>query len=794
MGEKFTSHSSPYKDKKLFLPMILLIDSYDSFTNNLYQLIVDSTGKEVIIIHNDSFCPEEYSQFWDTYSSLFEYIIIGPGPGHPSIQGDVGIISWIFQHYQQSKLTVVPILGICLGFQCLCHEFGNPVKRLDDIKHGQIYDIQPVDDACNLFPSIELFPSVRYHSLHAELVNDSIVPLAHCYEPHDSILMAGRHSKLPLYGVQYHPESICSSRGQDLIRSFDSIAQTYNECHRKIGDNPQLLKDLKLKKAAHENTLIPNGILEDTLKKPQVIIEKLMLSHDTYNAIDICDYIYNSEGHRANFCLYNSAAVPSEWSIIGLPTPGRSEVVSHSVDDVNKVVVSTFGDNVHVDPLQCIELSNGQSVWGILGMKMKQRYISTKLINSQVSKYHQRNFPFYGGYMGLISYEEGKFIQISKLKSLTTSTTPDMKLIFIERFILFDHKSNDWFIASVSKDFHQDNLDWCKSMINQLETADLEGTLKLNKDLIPSSVSQLSNDKIHFEFPDENIYEKQFDQCQECLHSGDSYELCLTTPLKIFLPKSIDPWDIYKVLTLHKNPAPFSCFLEFDDCSLVSSSPERFISWKSTHEDNDNDIKKVELRPIKGTVKNTPDIDLNKATALLKTPKEMGENLMIVDLIRHDLYQFLPNVQVSELMSVEEYKTAFQLVSVIQGELDPSTNNYHGLDILHNSLPPGSMTGAPKKRSVELLQDIESGQTLVGNEGGRRGIYSGVCGYWSVTDDSDWSVVIRSIFHYNQDLENSKTHNLWRIGAGGALTVLSDVKGEWEEMNVKLQSACQAFH
>jgi len=321
---------------------------------------------------------------------------------------------------------------------------------------------------------------------------------------------------------------------------------------------------------------------------------------------------------------------------------------------------------------------------------------------------------------------------------------------------------------------------------------DLHKVEKINLDNIPDSVNKLATkgdeDLIDFELPNRDIYKKQFNQCQEYLHSGDSYELCLTTQLKIHLPLYIQPWDIYKVLTLHKNPSPFSCFMDFDDCCLISSSPERFLSWKDDITLGNNN-KIVQLRPIKGTVKNTDEITYEIATKILKTPKEMGENLMIVDLIRHDLYQFTDEVEVSQLMTVEEYKTVFQLVSVIQGKL--YKEGYHGIDLLHRSLPPGSMTGAPKKRSVELLQDIESMQKNF--VGGRRGIYSGVVGYWSITDDSDWSVIIRSVFHYSNDKENNPKTKLWRIGAGGAITVLSDVDDEWDEMMLKLTSALQAF-
>jgi para-aminobenzoate synthetase len=99
---------------------------------------------------------------------------------------------------------------------------------------------------------------------------------------------------------------------------------------------------------------------------------------------------------------------------------------------------------------------------------------------------------------------------------------------------------------------------------------------------------------------------------------------------------------------------------------------------------------------------------------------------------------------------------------------------------------------APKKRSIEILQDIEAMQATA-ISGGRRGIYSGIVGYLSVTDDADWSVIIRSVYHYHDDKLNNENVKCWRIGAGGAITVLSDVDGEWEEMELKLTSALQAF-
>lgn len=255
----------------------------------------------------------------------------------------------------------------------------------------------------------------------------------------------------------------------------------------------------------------------------------------------------------------------------------------------------------------------------------------------------------------------------------------------------------------------------------------------------------------------------------------------------------------------------------------------------------------VQFRPIKGTVKrhlNGPDkpgITLDQAIALLSTAKERAENLMIVDLIRHDLHGVVGsgNVCVPKLMVVEEYATLFQLVTVVEGTIinqnlnlsslptssedslttsrliaptssitsatstgpfeqcpsfSPSMASKTGIDVLAASLPPGSMTGAPKRRSCALLRKIEGEQP--------RGVYSGVVGYMDVGGAGDFSVVIRSAFRWDSDMivdwgeeEAEKGHkkDTWSVGAGGAIINLSTETGEWEEMVAKLGSTIRLF-
>ncbi|KAI6129748.1 ADC synthase [Pisolithus croceorrhizus] len=232
------------------------------------------------------------------------------------------------------------------------------------------------------------------------------------------------------------------------------------------------------------------------------------------------------------------------------------------------------------------------------------------------------------------------------------------------------------------------------------------------------------------------------------------------------------------------------------DLQESPSSPERFLSFSRPPGAT------FQLRPIKGTVRKGPDITRAVAERELRgSPKEVAENLMIVDLIRHDLHAVVgQDVDVKQFCTVEEYSTVWQLVSVIEGKVDDTVdapdshraNGALGWELLRRSLPPGSMTGAPKKRSVEILQTLEDGE---------RNVYSGAFGYWCVSGAGDWSVTIRSCFKYDGRYTCNHTtvppHDdraeEWVIGAGGAITALSDPEKEWEEMLIKLRSVLRVF-
>jgi para-aminobenzoate synthetase len=705
---------------------ILLIDSYDSFTFNLSKLVELVTGAHVVTIRNDSI---PFDELVNDVLPLFDAVVVGPGPGNPTNPDDVGVLPHL---WQLENDQILPIFGVCLGFQSMILGFGGQIRRLQNIKHGQIGQI--VHTGTYLFESIAQsnFPSTRYHSLHGTNPSSDILPLAYCSDE-EHILMAGMHTKKPFYGVQYHPESICSEFGEQVIANFWKLAQQWS-----VENGRQTRKDTTLFELEEAHYGIKPLALFPKLPESddaQVDILFRTLNDFSLEAADICDNL------KENFILLNSAADPGRWSIIGVLEPGKTNVITYYTGNPQHSYLSKWGEN------NCQPVKLGDSgIWEMLASYMAPKIAKFK--NIQLSPPEAN---FVGGLVGYISYEAGIDRHVKKAPQFSgdTSDYADVSLVDIERCILVDNSTRILYTVSLIND------DWVDMMLDKITQ------------MTPRQVQNLG---VHpkVEMPNQQSYIEKIKQAKEFLKSGDSYELCLTAQTKLTFPEIIDPWTLYKIL-LNKNPSPYSCFMDLPNSILVGSSPERFMSWRRDGT--------CQFRPIKGTVKKGPNMTREKAEAILNTPKERGENLMIVDLIRHDLNQLLSNVRVDRLMTVEEYKTVYQLVSVISGDLPDA---YFGIDLLAHSLPPGSMTGAPKIRSVEILNGLEDRH--------RRGIYSGVAGYWSVLDEGDWSVIIRSAFSYKSDPLN------WRIGAGGAITILSDEREEWDEMKTKLESALQAFN
>lgn len=368
---------------------------------------------------------------------------------------------------------------------------------------------------------------------------------------------------------------------------------------------------------------------------------------------------------------------------------------------------------------------------------------------------------FSGGYVGFFGYE---------LKALTggaiahESPVPDAVWIWANRFIVIDHDRDvvvlvaihppgatgaaDWLdraAAAVSTSRPSPPVDQAAADHSPVGRAPVERPAVAGLDL----EARLEQDR--------DTYLAGIGAVREALVAGEAYEVCLTD--RVRLPAVAEPLDFYR-WQRGRNPAPYSAFLRHGGLALASSSPERFLTVDADGW--------AECRPIKGTAPRHPDPARDEvvAKALAADEKTRAENLMIVDLIRNDLGRVSRpgTVQVPQLMAVETYRTLHQLVTTVRGRLRPGAD---ALDAVRACFPPGSMTGAPKLRAMELIDDLEWSA---------RGPYAGALGYLTVDGRADLSVVIRTAV---------LTPDATVVGAGGAIVLDSDPAAEYDEMVLK---------
>lgn len=740
---------------------ILFIDAYDSFSNNIINLLRSELPVlvEIIQIDDPRFVLNDDAFF--NFLESFDAVVAGPGPGHPANPTDAGLISKLWS-LCEGRLT--PVLGICFGFQSLALHFGATVERLHEPRHRMVASV--LHCGRDIFADTGKVVATRYHSLHVQLGHGKynpnrrrlwtpsrscreLVPLA--WDVGDvvngEILMAVRHCHKPFWGVQYHPESICTNKkGRKLIANWWYEVLAWQSKHLTKRDSMETSVIPSVGKAT-----TGNGNFNISIENPRRSAVRWRCSKvDNDTTVPQLVNILRTDRFEPLLLesgMRNGKPINEEtgrFSIIGVHDAASTHIrysrSSHELDVV-------AGDAVLVSRKTTIS-----DVFSFLEAFVKER----------TAVDGPPKIPFWGGLVGFISYEAG-LETIDVVPPRVDEEQSDVWFVFVERSIVVDNVKRKVYVQSIRED-DESWLDAIEGKLHEPPNAvhhDRRAIVELNSDTTIASA------------PQAHKYRQKVRLCQGHLRAGSSYELCLTDTT--FLRTKTDPWHLYLRLR-DLNPAPFGAYIRLpptdtsiQGISIISSSPERFLSWSRDG--------KCQFRPIKGTVKKSPSITRTKAEELLNCPKERAENLMIVDLIRHDLngVENVRNVRVPKLMSVEEYETVFQLVSVIEGDIDARNS---GISVLAASLPPGSMTGAPKRRSCELLKEVENQRP--------RGLYSGVMGYLDVGGGGDFSVVIRTAFKWDNDAE-------WRVGAGGAVTAMSDAEAEWQEMVAKRESVLRAF-
>jgi para-aminobenzoate synthetase len=543
---------------------------------------------------------------------------------------------------------------------------------------------------------------VRYHSLVVGAVPAALRVTA--WTP-DQVVMGLEHRTRPLWGVQFHPESISTEHGHMLVRNFRDLTRAQRRSPQRAPRHAR--------HAATGVRLLHRAF--DTWCDPEAVFVALF-------------------GDRDHVVWLDSARVEpglARFSFIGAPDGPLGHVVRYDV----------------ATRALTIDRADGREELRERVLDYCERELA--LLRADAP---ELPFDFTCGFAGYLGYElkadhGGELVHRSAL--------PDAALVLCDRLIAFDHDQRRVHLVALADAKGMAAAEaWLATAQRELER------LAPPAPPIPPSSGALS----FAAREGRDAYLANIAACKHEIVEGETYEVCLTTELRS--DGAIDPLAAYRALRA-RNPAPYAALLRLGDVSVLSSSPERFLRV---------DRKRcVESKPIKGTAPRAahPLEDAYRAAALRADAKERAENLMIVDLVRNDLGRVcvLGSVEVPALMAVESYATVHQLVTTVRGRLRDDAS---AIDCIRAAFPGGSMTGAPKLRTMEIIDRLEAGP---------RGVYSGALGFLSVNGTADLSIVIRTLV--------ASRHGL-QLGAGGAIVAASDPDAEHDEMLLKARAVLEA--
>ena len=666
----------------------LLIDNYDSFTFNLFHLLGEVNGDEPIVVRNDELT-------WDELAALpVDNIVISPGPGRPERARDVGVSLDVLRRAE------VPVLGVCLGHQALAYAAGGAIEHAPEVMHGRLSAIH--HDGRGLFAGIpQGFEAVRYHSLVVGAVPASCA--SRRGRP-TAVVMGLEHRTRPLWGVQFHPESICTEHGRTLVRNFRDLT-------RAQAPSPARAPRRARRPAA--------GARCATARSRPGATPRPRSSRSTATAITLCGWTARawSPGSRAS----RSWALPTARSARSSATTsphGRSRSSARAVGRCGGRACSTTA-------------SASSSACAPMRPSCRSTSRAASPATSATS-----SRPSCGGELA------------------HRSPLPDAALVFCDRLVAFDHDERG---------------------VHLLALADATGVAAADAWLAATERGSNGPPRprpqppaagaLYFAAREaRDAYLANIAACKHEIFEGETYEICLTTELRG--DGAIDPLAAYRALRA-RNPAPHAALLRLGDVSVLSSSPERFLRVDRE--------RIVESKPMKGTAA------ARRPPRRGRLPRRRAARRRQV--ARREPHDRRPRAQRprARLRAGQRRGPGVHGRRVLRhrpsaghdGPRPPARRRVR--DRRHpRGLSGGSMTGAPKLRTMEIIDRLE---------GGPRGVYSGALGFLSVNGTADLSIVIRTLV--------ASRHGL-QIGSGGAIVAASDPEAEHEEMLLKARAVLEA--
>jgi para-aminobenzoate synthetase len=724
----------------------LLVDNYDSYTYNVFHLLAAVSGEEPIVIHNDMVSWRALSR-WE-----FDAIVLSPGPGHPGRWHDFGVCSDILRDSE------IPVLGICLGHQGLGRALSGAVHRAPcGAMHGRLSRVNHLGSG--LFEGIpQEFSVVRYHSL---AVTGAIEPQGRVTAwTDDGVVMGIEHCNRPLWGVQFHPESIATQYGKAVVENFYALARHHRPARACATIRTPTAPRVRSRRApavgagargARGPRLCVRTIAGQPPAEP--LFERLF---------GACDYAF----------WLDSADAPTrlaQCSYMGTSAGPDRCVLEYDVVSGRVTRHDAAGTSVEQ-----------ASIFAVLDRELTARAIPARTGDPR---------GLVAGFVGYVGYE---CKADCGSPNIHRSDVPDAVQMLATRVVAVDHVQELTHLIALCNEGEEEGevgwwLDEAEREVRRLLAADAAGAQEpasgagapyeraargaaprpagAGEDRLALTGTDGAGEPITFRCGrGREQYLADILRCQAELAAGESYEVCLTD--QISTDASPHPWELYCTLR-RSNPAPFAAYLKLGELSVLSSSPERFLSVDRE--------RCVQARPIKGTAPRAaePERDAELREELRSDEKTFAEHLMIVDLLRNDLGRVcaLDSVRVPELMIVESYATVHQLISTVTGTLEEGRTP---VECVRACFPGGSMTGAPKLRTMSIIDDIERVA---------RGVYSGAIGYFGLDGVVDLSIVIRTVV-----MRPGAT----TIGAGGAIVMQSDPQEEFDELLLKARAPMTA--
>jgi para-aminobenzoate synthetase len=543
------------------------------------------------------------------------------------------------------------------------------------------------------------------------------------------VVMGIEHRRRPMWGVQFHPESVATEHGRRLFENFYELARRHRATRGHSVPRPPAPPPR------------PPRTPEARAKGPPLKLSTRTLEGEV-SAELLFERLFGAAEHA--FWL-DSADAPTPLarsSFLGTTAGSGRCLLEYDVELQLVIKHSAQGSS-----------EERGSIFEVLDHELAKRPV-------QLHPSLPRGL--LGGFVGFLGYE---CKADCGSPNVHRSDLPDAVLMLANRVVAIDHVAQRTHLLALSQEHEPEAERWlAEAEIIARETLAEQSTgsePERRPAPRPDPSETPAGTQVIFRCGrGRDQYLADIARCQAALTAGESYEVCLTD--QIHTQASAEPFALYRLLR-RRNPAPFAAYLKLGELTVLSSSPERFLSV-------DRD-RRVEARPIKGTAPRSPDpyCDAALRDELLRDEKTFAEHLMIVDLLRNDLGRVceVDSVRVPQFMVVEPYTTVHQLISTITGTLERERTP---VQCVRACFPGGSMTGAPKLRTMGIIDDIEREA---------RGVYSGAIGYFGLDGSVDLSIVIRTIV-----MRPGKT----TIGAGGAIVMQSDPEEEFQEILLKARA------